>query len=399
MDLEALKREVCAGVDALARELVATSRAIHAAPELCFEEHKAAARLTADIERNGLTVDRGAYGLATAFRCDIGKGKGPTVALLAEYDALPGIGHACGHNLIATAALGATLALERLGDRLPGRVRLLGTPAEEGGGGKEIMARRGAFEGVDAALMIHPAGFNLATTPCLAISRVAVAFHGKAAHASAQPWDGINALDALVTAYQAVAQLRQHIKPTERLHGIITEGGEAANIVPVRAAGTFYVRAADAPALVKLKPRVEACFQGAATTSGAKVTIEWGDVDYLDLITNWPLAGAFQANAEALGRTFLNLDDLPRGWAGSTDMGNVSQIVPAIHPLLEAAPRDVVIHNPEFARWAGSEKGDKAALDGAKALAMTALDFLGRADLRAEVARTFAAAKAEQAAA
>jgi len=392
----ALKRAACDAVDALAGELLATSRAIHAEPELAFEEHKAAARLTDDIERHGLAVERGACGLATAFVSEFGTG-GPCVALLAEYDALPGIGHACGHNLIATAALGATLALSRLGDALPGRVRLLGTPAEEGGGGKELMARKGAFQGVDAALMIHPAGVNLATTPTLAISRVEVAYHGRAAHASAQPWDGVNALDALVTAYQAIAQLRQHIRPTERIHGIITDGGQASNVVPVRAAADFSVRAADAKALAALKRRVEACFHGAAQTSGARLELAWDDVDYLDLVTSWPLANAFQRNAESLGRTFMRLEDMPKGWAGSTDMGNVSQIVPAIHPLFAAAPPHVVIHHPDFATWAGSEMGDRAALEGAKALAMTAIDFLTDAALRDEVARNFALARKEAA--
>jgi len=391
--LDALKKEVCAAVDRLARELVAVSHEIHAHPELAFEEVRAARVLGETARDHGLDARQSVYGLATALEARFGDG-GPTVALLSEYDALPGIGHACGHNIIATTALGAALALSGLGARLPGRVRWLGTPAEERGGGKEIMARNGAFEGVDAALMIHPAGVNLATMPCLAIAELEATYFGVAAHASAMPERGVNALDALVIAYQAVGALRQHIRPTERLHGIITDGGQAPNIVPERAAGHFYVRAADAPALAELKKRVEGCFRAGADATGARLELVWGDVDYLDLDTSWPLARRFQENAEALGRAFFPLEKVPAGVQGSTDMGNVSQRVPSIHPMLASAPPDVSIHNAAFAKWAASDLGDKAVLDGAKALAMTALDFLCDADLRTEVSRAFAASRA-----
>jgi amidohydrolase len=383
-----LKAQACAAIDAMASELLAISHAIHANPELGFEEHKAAATLTGAVEQAGLAIQRGAYGLPTAFAAEFGEAARPRVAILAEYDALPGIGHACGHNLIATAAIGAVLALAKL-ERLPGRVVLLGTPAEEGGGGKELMARVGAFEGVDAAMMVHPAGVDAVTTPTLAIGSVRACYCGKAAHASAMPHEGINALDGLVTAYQAIAQLRQHIRQSERIHGIITDGGQAPNIVPERAEGQFYVRAADAHALAALKARVAACFRAGAEASGATLEAVWSDVDYLELHTNWPLADAWQANAERLGRRILRPEELPAGWAGSTDMGNVSQRVPAIHPLIAASPPEVVIHNPAFARWAGSDRGDKAALDGAKTLAMTALDFLCDATLRDSVRAAF----------
>jgi len=391
--LDALKKEVCAAVDRLARELLAVSHEIHAHPELAFEEVRAARVLGETARGHGLDARQSVYGLATALEARFGDG-GPTVALLSEYDALPGIGHACGHNIIATTALGAALALSGLGARLPGRVRWLGTPAEERGGGKEIMARNGAFEGVDAALMIHPAGVNLATMPCLAIAELEVTYFGVAAHASAMPERGVNALDALVIAYQAVGALRQHIRATERLHGIITDGGQAPNIVPERAAGHFYVRAADAPALAELKKRVEGCFRAGADATGARLELVWGDVDYLDLDTSWPLARRFQENAEALGRAFFPFEKVPAGVQGSTDMGNVSQRVPSIHPMLASAPPDVSIHNAAFAKWAASDLGDKAVLDGAKALAMTALDFLCDADLRTEVSRAFAASRA-----
>ena len=390
--LETLKREVCRGVDARSDQLVAVAREIHAHPELAFEEHRAAALLVATLRGDGLATEAGCYGLATAFESRVGDA-GPTVALLAEYDALPGIGHACGHNLIATAAVGAGLALAALGARLPGRVRVLGTPAEEAGCGKEVLVRAGAFEEIDAALMIHPAGVDLVTMPTLALAEVDVRYRGVASHASGMPERGVNALDALVTAYQSIAQLRQHIRPTERVHGIFTEAGDAPNIVPERAAGRFYVRARDSAELLLLKRRVEGCFRAGAEATGARVEIEWREPDYLELRTSWPLAEAYRSNAESLGRTFFPYDKLPTSAMGTTDMGNVSHRVPAIHPMIAAAPIHCSIHNAEFAEHAGAPIGEKAALDGAKALAMTALDFLCDAELRKQVREVFEASR------
>jgi amidohydrolase len=395
--IDELKKEVCATVDRLARELLEVSHEIHAHPELAFEEVRASALLAETARARGLDARQNVYGLETAIEARFGSA-GPTVALLSEYDALPGIGHACGHNIIATTALGAALALADLGARLPGRVRWLGTPAEERGGGKEVMARNGAFDGVDAALMVHPSGANLATMPCLAIAELEATYLGVASHASAMPERGVNALDALVLAYQSIAALRQHIRQTERLHGIITDGGRAPNIVPERAAGRFYVRAANAGELAALKARVEGCFRAGAEATGARLELVWGEVDYLDLDTSWPLANRYQENAESLGLAFFPYDKLPPGLQGSTDMGNVSQRVPSIHPMIASAPPNVSIHNAEFAKWAGSELGDKAVLDGAKALAMTALDFLCDGALRAEVARAFAQSRRNSAA-
>jgi amidohydrolase len=391
--LEDLKQRVCEAVDALSDTLLAVSHEIHANPELAFEEHAASALLVSTLEQAGLDVEPGAYGLETAFSTDFGSqpaGAG-SVALVAEYDALPQIGHACGHNIIATASVGAGLALATLGEALPGRVRILGTPAEERGGGKELMAREGAFEGIDSALMIHPAGVNLVDMPSIAVGEVNVAYKGVAAHASAMPERGRNALDALVLAYQSISALRQHIKPTERLHGIITDGGQAPNIVPERAAGRFYVRASNAKELEPLKERVVACFRAGAEATGTEVSIDWSPVDYLAIRFNEPLASAFQQNAERLGREFVPLDAIPSRFAGSTDMGNVSHRVPSIHPMLAAAPPHCAIHNAEFAEHAGAAIGDAAALDGAKALAMTALDFLCDAELRERTRSIFEA--------
>lgn len=391
MTTAALKREVCDAIDAMAPALIEVSHAIHANPELAFQEVEAAKLLTSRIEAAGLPVTRGAFGLPTAYASSFGpKGK-PEVAILSEYDALPGIGHSCGHNIIATTGLGASLALAKLGASLPGRVRYLGTPAEERGGGKELMARHGAFDRLDAAMMVHPAGIDLITMPCICVSEVVVTYRGKSAHASAIPHAGLNALDALITAYQSIAQLRQHIKPTERIHGIITRGGNAPNIVPDETEGFFYVRAAYAEELAALKKRVQACFEAGALATGCTVEIKWAMADYLDLKTSMPLAHSYEANMKTVGRTFFPLDKLPAGSAGSTDMGNVSHRVPSIHPMISCAPPNVVIHNPEFARWAGGELGDKACIDGAKALAMTALDYMTDAGLRQAASEEFAA--------
>lgn len=387
---DTLRHALNDAVDDMATDLLDVSHAIHSKPELAFEEHFACKTLVDATQKAGLAINKNVFGLETAFDAPFNSDRdGPTVAVLAEYDALPGIGHACGHNLIATSALGAALALYRLRDALPGKVRFIGTPAEERGGGKELMARAGAFEGVDAALMIHPAGVNLATMPCICVAEVSVTYHGRSAHASAMPHKGINALDGLLLAYQAISNLRQHIRDNERIHGIITEGGQAPNIVPDTATGDFYVRAANEKQLAALKPRVQACFEAGATGSGCEVEVNWAGVDYLDLNTNWPLAERFQAHAEGLGREFVPADKIGKWGMGSTDMGNVSYRVPSIHPMLASAPPGVVIHHPDFEKWAGSEMGDAAALDGAKALALTAADYLLSPDLQAETKKAF----------
>ncbi|HEX4156860.1 MAG TPA: M20 family metallopeptidase [Rhizomicrobium sp.] len=391
MSLELLKKDIASAIDAMRPELLELSHAIHQEPELALEEFKAAARLSDAVTRHGLPVQREVFGLKTAYASEFGEKTGPVVAILSEYDALPGVGHACGHNIIATAGLGAALALAKLGAKLPGRVRYLGTPAEERFGGKELMAREGAFDGVDAAMMVHPASLDLVSMPCIAVSEVDVTYFGRAAHASAMPYRGLNALDAVVSAYQSIAQLRQHIRQTDRIHGIITEGGLAANIVPERAGCRFYVRAADMHELSALKARVQACFEAAALSTGCRVETRWGNSDYLDLKVNWPMAEAYARNIQALGRELTPFADVPAGYAGSTDMGNVSHRVPSIHPMLAVAPEAVIIHNAEFARWAASERGDAAVIDGAISLAQTALDLMCDSRLLERTRADFAA--------
>ena len=376
-EYDAVAAHIDLAVENVAETLLQVSHAIHGEPELAFEEYFACELLSSTLRDSDLDVETGVYSLETAFETTINSEQdGPTVAVLAEYDALPQIGHACGHNIIATTALGATLALNAVAQSLPGRVKMLGTPAEERGGGKELMARAGAFQGIDAALMIHPAGVNLATMPSICVAEVEVVYHGKSSHASAMPHKGINALDGLLLAYQAISNLRQHIRSTERIHGIVQEGGAAPNIVPDRTVGQFYVRAANEIELAALKPRVQACFEAGATGSGCTMEVNWAGVDYLDINTNWPLAKRFRHHAEQLGREFIDDDQALKFGAGSTDMGNVSYRLPSIHPMLAVAPPDVVIHHPDFAGWARSEKGDSAVIDGAKALARTAAEYL-----------------------
>lgn len=387
------KEVACRTVDAQREALVGLSRRIHHCPELKFEEHRAAAWLAEYLEAVGFTVERRAYGLPTAFAARIGSGA-PQVAVLCEYDALPGIGHGCGHNLIAAAGAGAGAALVSVIGAIGGSLVVLGTPAEEGGGGKVLMAREGAFQHVAAAMMVHPAGRDLAGMHVLALSQIEAEFKGRAAHASAAPHCGINALDALITAYNGIAQLRQHIRATERIHGIITDGGQAPNIVPERAAGIFCVRSGTESGLAELKERVLACFQAGALATGAQLELRTMGEDYADMWTNQPLIEAYAANLQRFGRRLAESTAGTNAIAGSTDMGNVSKLVPAIHPMIAAAPPAIPLHSVEFAHWAGEEIGHRSIIDGAKALALTALDVLGNPALVAAMEAAFAGARA-----
>ena len=373
MDLSAAKDRLRAEIDARADALLEASHLIHAHPELNYEERFAHDLLTQVLEDEGLEVERHAYGLETAFAARAGT-SGPTIAVLCEYDALPGIGHACGHNIIATAGLGAGLAAAAIAEEAGGRVVVLGTPAEEGGGGKIKMAQAGAFEGVDAALMVHPAGYDVARMHVIAVQEVTATYTGEAAHAAAFPHKGRNALDAAVLGYVNVAALRQHIRPEERIHGIFTEGGDKPNIVPARAQTHWMVRSPSIRMLGPLRDRVATCLRAGADASGCEVDLEWKDVVYADMLDNEVMVARFVANAAVLGRTFVEPDPL-RVVVGSTDMGNVSYLVPSIHPMIQAAPGGVPIHTPEFAGHARAEVGDRAVLDGALALAWTVADL------------------------
>jgi len=386
LDIEKLKAQVIGEIDARHHQLSELSLKIHSNPELAFQEVKAATWLTQYLEENGFSIERGICELPTAFRGSYGQGK-PAIAILAEYDALPNLGHACGHNLIAASAIGAGVASKLAIDRCGGSVLVIGTPAEEQYGGKAIMAERGAFDNVDVAMMVHPGVCDVATTRALACLALEVEFFGKAAHAASRPETGINALEAMLNSFVAINSLRQHIKDKARIHGIITDGGEAANIIPAHSAGSFLVRAEDDNYLDELKQKVLNCFIGAATASGARLEYRWGNIRYAPLRNNLTLAQLFTQNMQFLGRKVEALD--PSKAFGSTDMGNVSRLVPSIHPFVAIAPVEVVVHSPQFALAAASEAGIQGLLDAAKALAMTVVDLVANPEIVIRVKEEF----------
>jgi amidohydrolase len=359
---------------------------IHANPERGFQEFKAVEWLTQYLEKNDFSVERGICQLPTAFRATYGQGK-PTIAFLAEYDALAGIGHACGHNIICTSSMGAALGTKPAADQCGGTIVVLGTPAEEGHGGKVIMAKRGAFEDVDVAMMIHPEDHDAATIHALACQTLDVEFFGRAAHAASRPEAGINALESMLLSFAAINSLRQHIRSSARIHGIITDGGQAPNVVPDHSAGSFYVRARDNAYLDELEQKVINCFTGGATATGAQLKYKWDEVRYATMRNNLILAGLFRQNMQSLGRNPVLSN--PNASFGSTDMGNVSHLVPAIHPYVAIAPRGIQVHTTEFAAAAASEAAIKGMLDAAKALAMTAVDLLVNREILANAKEEF----------
>jgi amidohydrolase len=374
MDGDAIKDRLTDEVGRRADVLLEISHSIHDRPELGYEEHHAADLLASVLEDEGFDVERAACGMETAFVARVGHGDGPTIGIFCEYDALPEIGHACGHNVIGTAGLGAGLAAATVAEELGGTVVVLGSPAEEGGGGKVFLQERGALDDLDAAMMIHPADGDLQAMSVIAIQQVHVKYHGKAAHAAAFPHRGKNALDAAVLGYVNVAALRQHIRPTERVHGIFTDAGDKPNIVPQFAAAEWYVRSPTRRLLQPLKDRVMACLEAGAAAAGCTMDHEWQDPAYDDMIDNPVLVELFTANAERTGRHLAD-PSKAAGVVGSTDMGNVSYAVPSIHPMLAVAPSGISIHTPEFTQYAGGEEGDRAVLDGARAMAMTVADL------------------------
>ena len=388
IDIAQVKQQVCADIDSRSADLISISHEIHAHPELNFEEKFAHDILTQYIADSKLKVNRGAFELDTAFDVSVRGGDGPTVAVICEYDALPGIGHACGHNIIATAGLGAGVALSAVAELCGGNLRLMGTPAEEGGGGKVEMARKGAFKNIDAAMMIHPSDRDLARMNAIAIQQLFVRFAGLAAHAAVSPDKGKNALDAAVLGYMNVAAMRQHIRPTERVHGIFTKAGEKPNIVPREAEMDWYVRSDTIETLQPLKARIAKCLEAGAMAADCTISFDWQKNTYADLVDNLPLLTSYVQNSAQLGRD-LTTDLLPGTGGGSTDMGNLSYLVPSIHPMLQVAPHGVSLHSAQFAEFTASKDADKAILDGAKIMAMTAIDMWLSETLNSEVQKAF----------
>jgi amidohydrolase len=368
-----LKEAARQAIDDRLAGLVDLSHTIHAHPEVAFEEERACTWTAEFLAANGFAVTRGTAGMPTAFMAETGSGP-MVVAVCAEYDALPGIGHACGHNIIAASAAGAGLGLARVADELGITVRVLGTPAEEGGGGKITLLEHGVFDDVHAALMIHPWPTEHLQGTILAVSHFDVRFSGKSAHASAAPFEGVNAGDAMAIAQVAIGLLRQQLRPGDQVHGIVTSGGEAANIIPESVTGRFMCRATSLAALAAFEPRVMACFEAGALATGCRFDrVDLAPV-YAHMESDQGLLDLYRVNAEALGRRFdLDDDGSPRPTL-STDMANVSLAVPTIHPLVAIDAAGSVNHQPEFAAACITESADAALHDGALAMAWTAID-------------------------
>lgn len=378
---DTLKAAARERLDGERASLVALSHRIHAHPELAFQEARAAAWLGEYLAGAGLQVDAGICDIPTAFAARAGTGP-LHVTFCAEYDALPAIGHACGHNLIAAMAAGAGVAAARVADDLGLTVTVMGCPAEESGdtGGKILLLERGAFDDTHAALMVHPAPVDILRPPMIAAAIFEVRYTGKEAHAAASPELGINAADALTIAQTAIGLLRQSILPTDRIHGIITHGGDAANVIPAHTAASYIVRSETLEQLNTLTPRVVRCFEAGALATGATLEITGGDRPYANVKHHAALADLYQRNAVALGRAFV---DAPS--SASTDMGNVSHVIPSIHPLISIDSLPAVNHQPEFTAACVSPSADQAVYDGALAMAWTAIDLALDDALRAQL--------------
>ena len=391
-EIDDLKRQAIEEVDRLAPRIWEAAQTIGRNPELGHQERNAVATLTGLLEAGGVETEGGIANLATAWRACIGGPRRPTVAILAEFDALPGIGHGCGHNLIGPSAAGAGLALAAVARYLPGSVLVLGTPAEEStvdnSGGKVHLIRAGAFDEVDASIMFHPSQYtNMSLEGSLAARGVDFIYHGKAAHASLYPWEGINALDGVLHTYAGINALRQHVRPDIRIHGVVTNGGGVPNVVPQLASCRFRVRAPDAEELESVFRRVVQCAEGGALMAGARLEVREYMPPYENVVPNLTLARTFRRNLEALGLTVL--DGRPEPGLGSTDFGNVTRKVPAIEAGIAVAEPGVPHHSAQFAEAALSEKAHGAVLAAAKGLAMTAIDVLTDPSLLAEAKAEF----------
>ena len=378
-ELDEVKRAAIVEVDRLADRLWEAARSIGRNPEIGHQEHESVATLTGLLRAGGVDVETNVHGLPTAFEARIGSARRPRVAILAEYDALPNVGHGCGHNLIGPSAVGAGLALASLVEHLPGSVVVYGTPAEEStvenSGGKAHMVRAGAFDEIDACIMFHPSQYtNISLEGSLAARGVDFVFHGKAAHAALYPWEGVNALDGVIFTFNGVNALRQHVRPDVRIHGVVTNGGGVPNVVPALASCRFRVRAPDADELTVVFEKVIGCAEGAARMCGAR--LEWREYmpPYDNVVPNHAIARAFRRNLEAIGLDVLDARPVPG--LGSTDFGNVSRRVPSVEAGISISDPEVPHHSAGFAEAALSEKAHGALIAAAKGLAMTAIDLL-----------------------
>lgn len=423
-----LREELKAHIEALAPQIVALSQDIHAHPEVGYQEFYADDAVAKLLQAHSIEVERASFGMETSLRAQIGgeaatpstdtaganpdapaptagavvaadadrSEKQPTIAILCEYDALPGVGHGCGHNVMCANSVGAFLALAELEKSHPGalggQVILQTTPAEECDTAKEILAQRGMLEGVDAAIQTHSYAYDLVDQAWLGVRRMRVVFHGVSAHAASAPFMGRNALDAVTVAQVGMGLLRQHMLPSDRMHAVVTDGGLVPNVVPERAEMSVIVRSLDAATLRDLVARVEDVFRGAALATGCGVEILTGETtNEMPVRANGPLSQAWVRAQNTVGRTVLPRGVITEVIAAGTDFGNVSQRVPGIHPLIKIAPEGTALHTHEFATAAGSPLGDRAAVDGAWGLASVALDYLSDPQLRQAVRADFEA--------
>lgn len=363
--------------------LIGLSHRIHGHPELGFEEEKSSEWLCESLDAAGFKVEKGICDLPTAFRASVGSGP-LHIGICAEYDSLPGIGHACGHNIIAASAVGAALAAAKVADEVGLTISVIGTPAEEVGnaGGKILLLERGGFDGLHASMMVHPAPFDMLKAKIIAASMFEVHCTGKESHASAFPELGVNAADALTIAQTALGLLRQHIRSTDRIHGIVTEGGVAPNVVPAHTSAKYIVRSETLDQLDELRPKVYRCFEAGGLATGAKVQIVGGDKPYAEMHHDNDMAVFYRANSEVLGRPFPNLGEWETRPTGSTDMGNVSRAMPSIHPMIGINSLPAVNHQPEFTAHCVTADADKALIDSALAMAWTCIDLATNAAVR-----------------
>lgn len=385
MDAKAAARE---RLETARPGLIDLSHRIHAHPELGYEEEKASTWLCESLAAAGFVVEKGLCGLPTAFRARVGQGP-LHIGICAEYDSLPGIGHACGHNVIAASAVGAALAAARVADDVGLTISVIGTPAEEVGNasGKILLLERGGFEGIHAAMMVHPAPIDMLRAKIIAASMFDVHCTGKESHASAFPELGVNAADALTVAQTALGLLRQHIRASDRIHGIVTHGGDAPNVIPAHASARYIIRSETLERLEELRTKVYRCFEAGALATGSKLEIVGGDKAYAEMVHDETLALLYRRNAESLGRSFPNPGEWETRPSGSTDMGNVSRVIPSIHPMIGINSLPAVNHQPEFAEHCVKPEADTALADGALAMAWTCID----AAMSPEVRRALAA--------
>jgi amidohydrolase len=374
---------ILASIDALRDEIVEAALFLHRRPELSFQEQQAARFLSGRLASRGFAVERGAAGLPTAFAARCGSGK-PIVGFIAEYDALPGIGHGCGHDLIGASGYGAGIALAPFIDEIGGTICVFGTPAEEAGGGKIPMIEKGVFDGVDAAFCMHPEGVYLVNTQALALDAMEFVFLGRESHAAAAPHEGLNALDALILHFNAISALRQQLKPDVRIHGIITEGGKAPNIIPARTSAQFYVRSESRAYLDEVTEKVRNCARGAARAAGCRVRIRTFEPSLDDMINNPVLKRLMEHNLRSLGvERIEEKEEEP----GSTDMGNLSHAVPSLYFYVATTPKGIHLHTRQFTRSSTAPQAMDSLILSVKAMALTAVDILCDPGIAEEIRR------------